>query len=148
MKLRRQITGALCGLLDTYGSRYSDYEGYWIFGWLIREADGHAFDLLAPGAGADFSPVGERAGRLAREKFREQLQRAHIPWDCVVEAKLTIQKVGDEKAGPVNGRLSRGHQVSLVAEAVSDLGKKYRAERFLFVAPHDPAMEHRSGRGG
>jgi hypothetical protein len=130
MKVRRQITGALCGLLDTYGSRYSDYDGYWIFGLLAREADSFSFDLLSSDAPASSSSVVSEACRLAR----------------VSGAKLTIQKIGDSKVGPVNGHISHGHQVSMVAEAVSDLGKKYRAERFLFVAPHDPSIEHRSAR--
>jgi len=146
MKVRRQITGALCGLLDTYGSRYSDYDGYWIFGLLARETDSVSFDLLSSDAPASSSSVVSEACRLAREKFQEQLQRSHIPTDCVSGAKLTIQKIGDSKVGPVNGHISHGHQVSMVAEAVSDLGKKYRAERFLFVAPHDPSIEHRSVR--
>lgn len=146
MKIRRQITGALCGLLDTYGSRYSDYDGYWMFGLLALEADSLSFDLLREESVAGFSPVVTDACQLARLKFREQLERAHIPAACVSEAKIVIQKVGDSRVGPVDGRMTKGHQVSLVAEAVSDLGKKYRAEKFLFVAPHDPSVEHRSVR--
>jgi hypothetical protein len=146
MKIRRQITGALCGLLDTYGSRYSDYDGYWIFGLLVREADSFSFDLLREESAPALSPVVAEARLLARTKFQEQLQRAHIPAECVSEAKLTIQKIGGSKIGPVSGHLLHGHQVSLVAEAISDLGKKYRSEKFVFVAPHDPCVEHRSIR--
>jgi hypothetical protein len=146
MKIRRQITGALCGLIDTYASRYSDYDGYWIFGLLVREADSFSFDLLHEESKSRFSPVVAHAHQLARLKFQEQLERAHIPSACVSEAKIVIQKLGDSKVGPVNGLMMNGHQVSLAAEAVSDLGKKYRAEKFLFVAPHDPRVELRSVR--
>jgi hypothetical protein len=146
MKIRRQITGALCGLLDTYGSRYSDYDGYWIFGLLAREADSISFDLLREDSASGSSPVVVVARQLARMKFQEQLQRAHIPAEYVSEAKLTIRKIGDSRVGPVNGHITEGHQVSLVAEAVSDLGKKYRGEKFIFVAPHDPSFECRSTR--
>lgn len=144
--MRRRITGVLCGLLDTYGSRYSDYDGYWIFGFLVRETDSFSFDLLGGDSTFWLSSVLARAQRLACSKFREQLQRAHIPEECVSKAELTIRKIGDPRVGPVNGHFSRGYQVSLVAEAVSDLGKKYRAEKFLFVAPHDPSVEQRSAQ--
>lgn len=146
MKIRRQITGVLCGLLDTYSSRYSDYDGYWIFGFLVREKDSFSFDLLGKGSVFLLSPVKARAQQLACLKFREQLHRAHIPEEYVSKAELTIRKIGDPRIGPVNGHLSNGYQVSLVAEAVSDLGKKYRAEKFLFAAPHDPSVELRSAR--
>jgi len=146
MKIRRQITGALCGLLDTLGSRYSDYDGYWIFGLLVRETDSLSFELLREESTATFSPVVAQARQLARLKFEEQLERARIPVTCVSSAKLVIQKLGDLRVGPVNGHLMNGHQVCLSVEAVSDLGKKYYAEKFLFVAPHDPSVEHRSVR--
>src|SRR5690349_19833517 len=106
MKIRRQITGVLCGLLDTYGSRYSDYDGYWIFGLLAREADVFLFDLLREEPAPRFSPVALYANRLARLKFQQQLEQAHIPLVCVSEAKLLIRKGGDSKVGPVNGRMT------------------------------------------
>ena len=146
MKIRQQITGALCGLLDTYCSRYSDYDGYWMFGLLVGEAELFRFDLIRVGTDTDADTVVVAALRLARLKFQEQLQRAQIPIEYASEATLSIQKVGGPRVGPVNGHISQGHQLSLVADAVSDLGKKYRAERFLFVAPHDPRVESRSTR--
>jgi len=30
MKIRRQLTGVLCGFFDGYASRHSDYDGFWI----------------------------------------------------------------------------------------------------------------------
>jgi hypothetical protein len=146
MKIRRQITGALCGLLGTYGSRYSDYDGYWLFGLLVYEIDSLSFDLLRKDPASSVSPVIAKARRSACTYFDEQIRLAHIPLECIAEAKLTIQKVGDARVGSADGNMSQGHQLSLVAEAVSDLGKKYRAEKFLFVAPHDPRAELRSMR--
>jgi hypothetical protein len=146
MKIRRQITGVLCGLLDTYGSRNSDYDGYWIFGMLVREADSFSFDLLRKNPAPETSPVIAEARRLAHTKFQDQFQRARIPIEYVSSATLTIQKIGNLRAGPVNGHITQGHQFSLAAEAVSDLGKKYRAEKILFVMPHNPRFERRSTR--
>lgn len=146
MKVCRQITDVLCGLLDTYSSRYSDYDGYWLLGLLVREADLFSLDLLHENSVSVASPVVAKAQRLAQSKFQELLRHSHIPIECVSEAKLIIQKSGDSKVGPVNGHMSRGHQMILTGEAVSDLGKKYRAQKVVFVAPHDPSLELRSTR--
>jgi hypothetical protein len=44
---RRSITGVLCGFLGTYTSRYSDFDGYWIFGFLVAQVVDVKFDLWA-----------------------------------------------------------------------------------------------------
>ncbi|HWY78072.1 MAG TPA: hypothetical protein VN281_20825 [Verrucomicrobiae bacterium] len=49
-------------------------------------------------------------------------------------------------SGPVNGRTCAGHRYLLVANATSDLGKHYTAHKRIFIAPHDPSVEHRSTR--
>jgi hypothetical protein len=46
MKIRRRLTGMLFGFLDAFSSRHSDYDGYWIFGLLVRECAHVSFDLL------------------------------------------------------------------------------------------------------
>lgn len=146
MKIRRQITGALCGLLNAFSSRYSDYKGYWMFGLLIRESDSFSFDLMREGEVAVDSPLVVAARQRARLIFQEQLQRSHIPGHCVAEVKLTIKKEVEGLLGSVNGHTIQGFQVSLSAEALSDLGKKYQCKKLLFVAPHNPTIECRSTR--
>jgi hypothetical protein len=46
MKPRRIIKGVLHNFLGTYTSRYSDYDGYWLFGMLVRDVEELSIDLL------------------------------------------------------------------------------------------------------
>ena len=146
MKVRRRITGVLCSLLESFGSRYSDFDGYWIFGQLLRESDAFSISLLTSDASAADSRVLAKAKSIARSALRAQIQRAHIPIECVADAVLKIRKLDGDRIGSVNGHVAKGFSVSISAEAVSDFGKLYTAEKFLFVALHDPNLEHRSVR--
>jgi hypothetical protein len=45
---RRNLIGALHNFLATFTSGYSDYDGYWLFGFLLKDADELRIDLLNP----------------------------------------------------------------------------------------------------
>ena len=47
MTSRRVIPGVLHNFLGTFTSRYSDFNGYWIFGFLVEKMDSVRIDLLA-----------------------------------------------------------------------------------------------------
>ena len=53
MTTRKAMKGVLDGFLGTYMSRYSHYEGYWLFGFLICDLPCLRVDLLSDGARAD-----------------------------------------------------------------------------------------------
>jgi hypothetical protein len=146
MKVRRRLTGVLCGFLDAFVSRDSDYDGYWIFGLLVRDADVFSFDLLRASSNIDGSPVFAAAAQIAHSKFAKLLEKSRIPAEFVSEGKVVISKLELATLGLVNGRASNGHLYSLRAEATSDLGKQYTARKIIFIAPHDPSVEHRSTR--
>jgi hypothetical protein len=145
MKIRRRLTGVLGSFLDGFASRYSDYDGYWVFGLVARETDDATFELL-PEVGVGASPTVAAASRIARARLVTLLQKAKIPAECVASAKVRMSKLEPAVTGPVNGRLCLGHRFSLTADATSDLGKRYTAEKIVFVAPHDASVEHRSTR--
>lgn len=145
MKIRRHISGVLCSFLDAYASRYSDYDGYWIFGLLIREGERQSFDLLHDDSSTLNSPIVAAARQIAQERFLALLGKARIPKAFVSEVKVHLSRL-EPSPGAVNGRISNGYRVSLAVVALSDLGKCYNAEKIIFVAPHNPADELRSTR--
>ena len=146
MTSRRAIKGVLQNFLGTFTSRYSDLDGYWLFGSLVLCIDRLVIDLMEPSsAGADTTPV-NAARRFATAKFAQQLAKAGIPESRLREAHLEITKSPDSRTGDVNGHLCSGHDVTFVAHAVTDVGKKYESKICVFIAPHDPSVELRSTR--
>jgi hypothetical protein len=144
---RRSIRGALSGLLGHYTSRYSDYDGYWLFGILVADLNKLKIDLLASDDAIDGAEPLRAAARLARHTFRDQMTKAGVPVSLVREACLEITRSETPSAkGLVNGLVKPGYEVTFVARAVSDLGTAYELACSAFVAPHDPAVEQRSAR--
>jgi len=147
MKPRRIIKGVLHNFLGTYTSRYSDHDGYWLFGMLVRDVEELSIDLLCPSTDAA-SPMSVVAAiQLAAQRFREQMEKSGLSVLCAREARLHIMKLNDLRRDFVNGRMSDGHTVRFVAGVVSDRGKTYEHEVSMFVAPHDAKVETRSARG-
>lgn len=145
MSTQRAIKGVLGNFLGTYTSRYSDYNGYWLFGFLVRELDELRIELLPPDDSHPDSPTGV-AVQLAVVRFRDQFQKAGLELRQVQEAWLTIRKLPGVATGPVNSRPTEGHSVSFSAEAVMAGGRRYEKQRTVFVAPHDPNAESRCTR--
>ena len=140
------IKGALHNFLETYTSRYSDYDGYWIFGMLIRELEQFNIDLLNTGDDvSDITPI-TAAVQFARANFKDQMEKAGLSLSCIREANLAVIKSPDLRIGIVNGHRSAGFDVSFVAKAVSHQDKTYARKKSVFVAPHDPDTERRSTR--
>ncbi len=76
MMRRRTINGVLHNFLGTYTSRYSDYDGYWLFGLLVGEVGELKIDLLSPTVGTTTSAPVAAVIELAVRKFREQMEKA------------------------------------------------------------------------
>jgi len=144
---RKAIKGVLHNFLGTYTSRYSDYDGYWLFGMVLSELEQFNINLLDTGEDAVENTPTTVAVRLAATKFREQLEKAGLSLSCVREANLAIIKSPDLIRGYVNGHMSDGFDVSFAARARSPNCKTYECKKSLFVAPHDPKVELRSARG-
>ena len=143
---RKAINGVLHNFLETYTSRYSDYDGYWLFGMLIGEPEQFCIDLLGANCKASENAPMAAAAQLAATKFKEQMEKAGLSLSCVREAKLTVTKSPDPKTGYVNGHRSAGFDLNFAARAVSLGGRPYGCEKSVFVAPHDPDVELRSVR--
>jgi len=140
MTSRRVIPGVLHNFLGTFTSRYSDFDGYWVFGLLVEDMDTVRIDLLGKvSESADPTPSGF-ARRLAAQKFSEQIAKAGLPREWFREAYLDISKSPQSKIGVVNGRSSSGYDVRFQAHVVTDLGRAYDSTASIFVAPHDQVL--------
>ena len=146
MTSRRVIKGMLHNFLGTFTSRYSDFEGYWVFGFLVEGMDTVRIDLLGEVAESADSTPPVFARRLAAQKFSEQIAKAGLPKEWFREAYVDISKSPQSKQGLVNGRSSSGYDVTFQAHVVTDLGRAYDSTASIFVAPHDPKIELRSTR--
>ena len=144
MPTRRVLNGVLCGFLGTYTSRYSDYDGYWLLGFLVGNLEKAEFDLLTSEAGIFRNPI-SAARNLAASKFADQLRKAALELHNLNEARLTIERLPDDRSVP--GQHFRcGYNLLFRATATADTGRQYEQEKIVFVAPHDPRLESRSTR--
>jgi len=145
MATRRAIRGVLGNFLGTYTSRYSDYNGYWLFGFLIDDLGDLRIDLLQTSAVESTNPLGV-AIRSAVVKFADQLQKARLVGSQITEAWLIIQKLPGVVKGSINGVSCVGDNVNFSVEAVMDGGRKYERKQVVFVASHNATVELRSMR--
>jgi hypothetical protein len=145
MPTRRALNGVLYGFLGTYMSRYSDYRGYWLFGFLIGGPNVLVFDLLC---GVDQSDTPEaHAGYLARRKFAEQLEKSGFHRSSVGDASLRIERRLDTVERVVVGSVRRtGFDLRFSATVVADNGRSFHRAAEMFVAPHDASLEHPSAK--
>jgi hypothetical protein len=139
------IKSVLWNFLGTYMSRYSEFRGYWLFGFFVKSLEQLEFDLLAEEACRPGAPQAA-ARALAGKKFREQMEKAGLSIAQLRKARLTISRLPGAVDGKINNRLCTGYNVSFKAGAFMDNGKQYERERRVFVAPHNPWVEMRSGR--
>lgn len=142
MPRRRAIKAVMRNFLETYTSRYSDYEGYWLFGQVIDKFERLEFSLLVNG-GTATEVVIAAVGRLAVERFAQQLKAARISRLWIRDAQLTMVRLPGQLSRLVNCHERNGHLLRFAFRALSDHGKVYACEKQVFVAFHDPTLEMR-----
>jgi len=145
MPARKILHSVLQGFLGTFRSRNSDHGGYWIFGLVISKIDTKTIDLLAHDVDAGPAAV---LTPLARLRFREQLDKHHLPTSYVRSAHLELRRVGKLGRPAIDLYIADGYELSMTVRVTSDLGKTYTSETMIFAAPHDPKRETRSTRVG
>jgi len=143
----RRINGVLVSFLRTYTSRYSDFQGYWLFGFLVVDLVSELrIDLLTPSTHRHDTAL-DLALRLASEKFHDQVRKGGIVSDRIRRAWLTIRRPLEPVEGTVNDHACLGYRVGFAIEVLTEDGRRYAQELLLFVAPHNPELERRSTRG-
>lgn len=141
MARRRVLTGVLRGFLSTFTSRYSDLDGYWIFGKMFSSLTQREIDLVAT-ASSDSDALVD----LARQRFREQVTKHGLTLSVVRSARLEITKEPEVTRDLASRYFVDGSYVNLRARVVSDLNAEYVADARIFVSPHDPSREQRGAR--
>lgn len=144
----RIIKGVLHNFLDTYTSRYSDFDGYWIFG-LLTNLEHLTIDLLCKeSATTEISPL-PAAMLLARQRLTEQMSKAGLSISVLRQASLEITVLHDSAMGIVNGRPCNGRRVRFAVKVLAGgNGRNFESSKTVFIAPHNPNVEQRSTRAG
>lgn len=96
MATRRVIKSVLSNFLGTYTSRYSDFNGYWLFGFIVENLRIIQIDLLKPVCHKEINPL-NLAIEIATNKFTEQLQKNGLARSQIKNAQLTIERLTGEK---------------------------------------------------
>ncbi len=141
MPSTRVLRGVVPNTLDAYVSRYSSYQGYWLFGFLIARLDCVEFDLLAP-LGPSGTPL-EAAQARAVRVFREQLAKSGLDAARVRKATLTLHR-GSVGQVVTEAFVAPGWELQANIAVQSLSGRSFRAERQFRVAAHNPLFEQRS----
>lgn len=136
--------GALDGFLGTFMSRYSCFDGYWLFGFLVSELAELQLDLLDQTLRAPTTPL-ETAKALAGAKFRDQLAKRSLSPTGLSSARLVLTR-GKPSAELSGDRVRSGYVVNFDCRVVDQGGRQFQLARSAFVAPHDPQCERRSAR--
>jgi hypothetical protein len=144
MSAVRRIRGAIGNFLGMYVSRYSDHEGYWLFGYLVPELETLHIDLLHPPE--DERAPFQRAIDVATNRFREQLLKAGIDIDVVRTAELTLSRQSGALPVVVNDATAVGWEILAVVRVESNRGRRFETQRRLKVARHNPSVEFKSAR--
>jgi hypothetical protein len=146
MARRRIINSVLHNFLATFTSRNSDFNGYWLFGFLVDSLDGMNIDLMGAPPENTASAPSDFARRLAAQKFAEQVAKACLPITRFRSASLQVTKSPTARLGAINGHICSGIDVRFLAHAVTDFDRTHDSTLSIFVAPHDPTVERRRAR--
>jgi len=145
MPSRRVMRGVLNNFLSTYMSRYSTFDGYWVFGFIVNHLDKLEIDILSPSIPEKQDARGT-AKLLVATKFMEQIRKSGLGSSCVISASVVLSKSSVMRSCIVEDSDRTGFDVTFEACAYIDLGKRYDRSDTVFVAPHDPTLERRSAR--
>lgn len=141
MPSTRALRGVVHNALEAYLSRYTSYDGYWLFGFLIEHLDHLEFDLLVP-PGPRGTPA-EAAQSRAVQVFREQIAKAGLEVGCVRQAALSLRR-GRVANVDCDEFSAWGWELHASIRAEADSGRSFHAEQLRYVAAHNPWVERRS----
>ena len=145
MASTRVLKGAVHNFLGTYTSRYTDFEGYWLFGLIVVDLDEFRIDLLAPFVNSN-NAVYDAAVQIAVARFNDQVQKAGVAYAQIRDAFLIIQRLTGTSMCCVNGHPRTGSNLKFSVVATIADGTQYSHQITVVVAPHDSEIEQQSGR--
>ncbi len=150
MAKSRLMKGVPHNVLGTFCSRYSNIDGYWMFGFLIPHLELSDINSLTIDLIGDChirnSLILHTVHRRSVSVFRDQIGKAGFSLSHVRSATLNISWPRQDIDGQVNLHKCEGRAVLFRVCIVTSHGRMCDAEMKMFVAPHNPRVEHRSGR--
>ncbi|HYE21602.1 MAG TPA: hypothetical protein VEA69_24365 [Tepidisphaeraceae bacterium] len=136
MANRRVIAAVAHNVLATLVSRYSDYQGYWLFGFLVGELDRLELDLLDGTPRDGDSAAAAFARELAARRFDEQVAKARVDRSWVREGRVTFESVPGAIERLVGLHMRVGSDVRVRIRVVTDRGRGHEFARQVYVARH------------
>ncbi len=142
MTRRRELRGVLHNFLSSLTSRYSDYEGYWLMGFVARDGRDVRLNLLGESARVG-TQIEMALATRAISLFRDQVHKVRLPFRHIERASLIVSASPLDFSVRVNGQLCPARKVTFTAEVTTDLGTRYERSMCHLIAPHDPEVEMR-----
>lgn len=134
MSRRTQFNGVCHDILETFVSRYNDYNGYWALGQYVALLEnlckGQLQLKLSDATETPENRVIAASKKYYRGAVLRMMEANSMPQMWLVNATITVSIVAPAK-------------VACEIEIVSDLGRSYRSKRTISVGRHDPAIERR-----
>lgn len=135
------LRGVVGNTLSSYLSRYSQFRGYWLFGFLVPGLRALEVDLLgAPSAG---DMPSDHASRRAQAVFREQLAKAGYPRARIARGVLVLDQ-GEPMHVVHEFRRGEGWRVVARVSVTTVAGRSFGAQQSVGVCSHDPLRESQS----
>lgn len=144
-RCRGSIPSALGGFLGKFLGRSSEWNGYWLFGFLPFEERPIEWTLL-PAAPPDHTTPLTHARSLASAILADQLSKAGRAGE-LTEATLSMTAVGQETRTHECGQVRTGWLIRAEIAATDHRGRLHTRAETIFVARHDRRVERESGRG-
>lgn len=141
MTQRGAVKSAMGNFLGRFTSRYMQWDGYWLFGFLPRSVGRVDWDLLGEPPWP-VEPLGY-AQALAITEFRDRIAAVDAA-DLVTDAWLTVQRQPATTVVEINGHRREADVVLLTARVRCANGRAFSRTAEIAVAPHDPSIELRS----
>ena len=140
---QRILRSVLAGFLGTYTGRYSEYQGFWLFGFLELQSPLEVNLLNKSKSTASYESI---ASDLARVKFSEQLQKHGFEVSIIRHAVLTLSSEAQAVTRMAGDFAREGFDTIFRVSVVTGTEKRLEDVKIVFVAPHDERFERRSGR--
>ncbi|MCE9638186.1 MAG: hypothetical protein K8T90_20990 [Planctomycetes bacterium] len=137
------MQSVVAGVVGTFVSRYSDYDGYWLLGFLVGRANPIDIDLLPDAPPSAENSADAYATRLAILRFQEQVDKHHLPMSAVRAARLEIATLPSSRWQEVRGKPRRCWELRVSGRVEVSSGAVYEATTTTWVGPHLPWAESR-----
>src|SRR5579859_767610 len=123
MPTRRKFRAVISGFLGTIASRNSDYQGYWLFGFLTGAPAILTINLLEPPAARQIEPALDYTIDLAKQTFGSQVDKAGLPRGSAQEATLTVERRPEMLSRAGGEHLRRGYEIVIRIAVLADTGR-------------------------